>query len=553
MQNLRDDIQFAEPSNRLIDVMALFSRSETTLLTEQELETRVDAIVQAFVNAKTISTDIDLATIADQFTDSQIPLTACNVDQYFNELTSSVISHSIHTSSPQFIGHMTTALPYFVRPLGKLMTAMNQNVVKVETAKTFSFYERQALAMLHRLIYGCSDDFYSQHIQASESTLGILTTGGTLANITALWCARNVALKPQAGFAGVEQEGLLAALEFYGYKGAVIIGSSLMHYSFEKAAGLLGIGDRHLLKIPVDHNHRMNLQALRKTIAECRDRKQLILAIVGIAGSTESGSIDPLAEIAAIAREAKVHFHVDAAWGGPVLFSEQHAHKLAGIEDADSVTIDGHKQLYLPMGIGMVLLRNPHLAALIEKNASYTVRKDSIDLGKRSIEGSRPGMILFLQAALKLIGQQGYAVLIDAGIQKTQYLANQIRQRPEFELLLEPEMNLLLYRYIPKPFRQKLTTKTLTEVDQRSINDFNELLQNAQRQAGKTFISRTTLSTSIYGQQQAIVALRAVIVNPLSTEADIDAVLADQLQTAAQLPVVVPPDQMSLEVTCDCY
>lgn len=552
MHNLRDEVQPIEDSlNRSADVMALFSQSETTLLAERALEARIDAIAQAFVSSKTISTEVDLAAIAAQFTDSRIPFSPGDVDEYLNELTTRVIAHSIHTASPLYIGHMTSALPYFVRPLGKLMTAMNQNVVKVETAKTFSAYERQALAMLHRLIYNGSENFYQRHIQTSESTLGILTTGGTLANITALWCARNAALKPQAGFAGVEQEGLLAALEFYGYKGAVIIGSSLMHYSFEKAAGLLGIGDRNLIRIPVDRHHRIDLQVLQQTIADCRARQQLILAIVGIAGSTDSGSIDPLTAMAAIAQQAQVHFHVDAAWGGPMLFSEQHSFKLAGIELADSVTLDGHKQLYLPMGIGMVLLRNPHLAELIEKNASYTVRKDSIDLGKRSLEGSRPGMVLFVQAALRLIGQQGYASLIDAGIQKTQYLANQIRQYPEFELLLEPEMNLLLYRYIPEPFRQKVTAGTLSATDQQSINDFNERLQNAQRQAGNTFISRTTLSSSLY-EPQAIVALRAVIANPLTTLEDIDAVLADQRQMAAQLPTIAP-DRLRLEVTCDSH
>ena len=552
MHNLRDTWSTDIFPNRLEAAMALFSCSEATVQAEQALEARVDAIAEAFLHTKMISTDLDLATIADQFTDSRIPFGSSEVDEYLKELTTQVVAHSIHTASPHYIGHMTSALPYFVRPLAKLMAAMNQNMVKVETAKTFTAYERQALAMLHRLIYNGSDEFYRQHVQANESTLGILTTGGTLANITALWCARNAALKPEADFAGVEQAGLPAALDFYGYKGAVIIGSSLMHYSFEKAAGLLGIGDRNLIRISVDRHHRIDLEVLQKTVEECRARKQLILAIVGIAGSTDSGSIDPLEEMSAIARKAKAHFHVDAAWGGPVLFSEQHRHKLAGIELADSVTIDGHKQLYLPMGMGMVLFRNPHLAELSEKNASYTVRKDSIDLGKRSLEGSRPGMVLFLQAALKLIGQQGYAALIDAGVQKTQYLAQQIQRHPEFELLLEPEMNLLLYRYIPEPFRQKVATDTLTTVDQQSINAFNELLQNAQRQAGNTFISRTTLLDSRYGQGQAIVALRAVIANPLTTEADIDLVLADQRQLATQLPVITP-DACNLEVPDDCH
>ncbi|MHC5832804.1 MAG: pyridoxal-dependent decarboxylase, partial [Nostoc sp.] len=95
--------------------------------------------------------------------------------------------------------------------------------------------------------------------------------------------------------------------------------------------------------------------------------------------TTDSGGVDYLAEIADITQEAHVHFHVDAAWGGPLIFSQQHRHKLAGIERADSVTIDGHKQLYLPIGIGMVFFRDPYKAEAIEKQASYTMRKGSFD------------------------------------------------------------------------------------------------------------------------------------------------------------------------------
>ncbi|MBD1924289.1 putative pyridoxal-dependent aspartate 1-decarboxylase [Microcoleus sp. FACHB-831] len=534
--------QGGQPSGGLQDrfeeqIINLFSATEESSA-ETELQTRIDLITKSFLEAKQISRDVDLESVVEKFADSKLPLFPTDIDSYIEDLATNVVADSIHVSSPRFIGHMTSSLPYFFQPLGKLMTAMNQNVVKVETAKAFSPYERQALAMMHRLIYGFGDDFYTQHTQNSESTLGMMVTGGTLANITAMWCYRNALLGAKDDFGGVENEGLAAALNFYGYQGAVIIGSSLMHYSFEKAAGLLGIGDRNLIKIPTDQNHRLNLAALRETITECRQRNLLIIALVGIAGTTDSGAIDPLLEMSAIAQEYNINFHVDAAWGGAVLFSEQNQHKLAGIELADSVTIDGHKQLYLPMGLGMVILRNPHLAKYIEKTARYTVRKESPDLGKRSLEGSRPGMSLFLQAALNIIGHKGYEFLIDSGIKKAQYLANEINRKPEFELLFKPEINILLYRYIPEPFRQKTAQGKLTTSDNQAINDFNELLQNAQRQAGNTFVSRTTLENTAYGAGVPIVALRVVLANPLTTEADIDAVLNDQIKTAAKLPVI---------------
>lgn len=516
-------------------LLKFFEPSVGAAAAERLLDDRLSTLIGDFLRANYVHTDIELRDLVEYFKDSWIADSPIDVDDYLDYLADTIVPHSTHLASPRFIGHMTSALPYFVRPLAKLVAAMNQNVVKMETAKTFTPCERQVLAQLHRLVFDFPASFYQQHIQHSESTLGLIVSGGTAANIAALWCARNTVLGPKGAFRGVASEGLPAALNFYGYQGAVVIGSSLMHYSFEKAADLLGIGVSGLIRVPANRQNQIDLRALCKTIAECRARNQLILALVGVAGATDSGGIDPLTQLAEIAREAKIHFHVDAAWGGPVLFSKQHRRMLAGIEQADTVVIDGHKQFYLPMGIGMLLLRNPHLAQAIEKQASYIVRRGSFDLGRRALEGSRPGMVLLLHAALHLIGRRGYEYLIDEGIRKTQFMAELIRSRSEFELLSEPMINIALYRYIPERWRVRAASGQLTESDNLAINQFNECLQKTQRRAGRTFVSRTTKNTTRYGPDAAVVALRAVIANPLTMEADIEAVLDDQCAIAAAL------------------
>ncbi|MBW4642402.1 MAG: putative pyridoxal-dependent aspartate 1-decarboxylase [Goleter apudmare HA4340-LM2] len=519
-------------------VMQLFFPSIHEPELAENMDLQIANIVYDFLNASNANTNIDLNSLIQKFSDSQVPIEPSSFESYFKYLTNNIITHSIHTSSPRFIGHMTSALPYFVQPLAKLMTAMNQNAVKIETAKALSFYERQALSMMHRQIYSFSDNFYAQHIQNNQSTLGILVSGGTIANITALWCARNTSLGPKNGFGGIEKEGLALALNFYGYKGAVVIGSELMHFSFDKAVDLMGIGTQGLIKIPVDSNNRVNIQVLRQAVAKCRNQNLHIIAIIGVAGTTDSGSVDPLLEIAEIAHENNVHFHVDAAWGGPIIFSKKYRHKLAGIKQADSVTIDGHKQLYLPMGIGMVFFRDPHLASSIEKEASYTMRKGSFDLGKRALEGSRPGMSLFLHAGLNLIGLKGYEFLIDESIRKTQYMATRISAMSEFELLVKPDTNLLTYRYIPEPLREVVAKKQLTKTDNLLITQLNENLQKMQRQIGRTFISRTTKTITSFDEKISVVALRAVIANPLTTEEDIDAVLNDQIQIGSEISML---------------
>jgi len=526
-------------AQREIPLIQSFEPSADTFAAEAALDAQLSTLIQDFLSQTGISTDTDLTTLILEFRNSQIPAAPIAIQDYVDPLSEQVLPHCINTASPRFIGHMTTALPYFVRSLSKLVTALNQNMVKVETSKALSLLEREALAMLHRLIYHQPGSFYEQHIHRSDSTLGILTSGGTIANLTALWCARNACFAPHADFAGVEQEGLAAALQFYGYQGVAVIGSRLMHYSFDKAADLLGIGSHNLIKVPVDDRNRVDLAALKDAIATCQAQQKRVIALVGIAGTTDAGSIDPLAEMAAIAQSARIHFHVDAAWGGPLLFSQQHAHKLAGIAQADSVTIDGHKQLYLPMGLGMVLLRRPDLASAIEKQAQYIVRAGSLDLGKRSLEGSRASMVLFLHAALNLIGQAGYEGLINRGMQRSQEMAKLIGDRAEFELLAEPETNILLYRYIPDPWRTPTRHQTLTPSDQQSINQFNQALQQAQFTAGRSFVSRTTVTTAHYGAEP-ITALRIVLANPLTTPADLEAVLEDQIQIAKSLPLPCP-------------
>ncbi|MCL2725083.1 MAG: aminotransferase class V-fold PLP-dependent enzyme [Polyangiaceae bacterium] len=463
-----------------------------------------------------------------RFADSHMP-SGATVEAYLRYLFDDVVPHSVPVHSPHFMGHMTSALPSFVAPLGRIMTALNQNVVKLETSNAFTFYERQALAILHRLVYGRDQAFYDAHIQHTESTLGMLASGGTLANLAALWCARNVRLGPKGDFAGVRVEGMTEALRAYGCQRAVIVASSAAHYSLDKAVDLLGLGRSALVKVPTTHGGSIDLALLEEALAQCEREGSLVLALVGVAGTTETGAVDPLSPMADLAEAHHCYFHVDAAWGGPVLFSEKHRGLLDGIARADSVTIDGHKQLYAPMGIGTVLFRDPETARAIETNASYIVRGGSPDLGRRTLEGSRPAMAIYLHGALHIIGRNGYRSLVEEGISKAAFLARTIESRPELELLAEPQLNIVVYRFIPKALRERVQARSLDRDGNDSINELNQRLQEAQRDGGASFISRTTLRGTRYGADVPVVVLRAVLANPLTSRDDILAMLDEQI------------------------
>ncbi|KAI9339393.1 pyridoxal phosphate-dependent transferase [Obelidium mucronatum] len=433
---------------------------------------------------------------------------------------------------------MTSALPYFHRPLAKLLTAMNQNVVKLETASTTTYLERETIAMMHHEFYGstCTKSFYTHYIHSFDTALGVFTSGGTIANLTAMWVARNRALgpKPERNFTGVDKEGLFKSLNVYGYTGAVILGSKMLHYSLKKAVDLLGLGDDGLCLIDVDDKFKIKPDVLERKIEEFKEARVLVIAIIGIAGTTETGSIDPLNTLAAIAKRHKIHFHVDAAWGGPLIFSREHASKLDGIAQADTITIDGHKQLYTPMGLGLLLFQNPTMASSIRKTANYIIRKESADLGQFTLEGSRPAGSLHLHAVLCLLGRDGIESLVTRSATLVRQMAQRVSSHPSraFQCLHIPETNILLYRYVPKVLRDKVGAwAPLEEVEDHVISEATRRIQTRQAVEGeKGFVSRTRVQVVREGGVLRWVdAFRVVLANPLTTWDDVEGVISEQL------------------------
>lgn len=455
---------------------------------------------------------------------------------YMKSTLSPVISNSIHCCAPTMIGHMTSSLPYYIRPLAKLVTTLHANNVKVETGKASTFLEKETLAMLHHCFYSHDDAFYEQYAAARDTCLGVVCSGGTIANNTALWIARNKCLPPRGDFQGCDKDGLAAGLIEHGHKKAVIIGSAVMHYSMMKAADILGIGTNGLRKVPFDPDYTVNIPAMREEIIACREQNVAIIALVGVAGGTETGSVDNLGAIADLAEEFGIHFHVDGAWGGPSIFSRYGRKLLEGISRADTITIDGHKQLYTPMGCGICLLKDPNQIDTVKKTANYIIRKASHDLGKFSMEGSRPAVSMFLHANLRILGYDGFAFLMDRSINLTRYMVASLRTTRHFEIMMNPMTNILLYRFVPeKDGLRDLVEKgdTLTAEQNASIDAVNVSIQNLQKHRGKTFTSRTT----IYCHQHdcMVVCMRVVIANPLTTEDDVDLVINDQIEIAMEI------------------
>ena len=517
--------------------LELFSHPEKDFSLLQ-LEQQISDNISLFLKKHSLSGEKFPKELETLFKNSTIPTKPKSVSSQTKFILDKVVPQSINVSSSSFVGHMSTVLPYFMLPLAKIMIALNQNLVKIETSKAFTPLERETIAKLHRLFFNFSSRFYDRYIQDRSSCLGVMCSGGTLSNLTALWVARNNLLCETEGFGGVNKEGLHRALMYYGYTDAVIITSELGHYSLKKSADILGIGRNNLIGIEVDSKFKMKPTVLEKTLIQLEKNRIAPIAVVAVGGTTETGSVDRLEEIADICSTHNIHMHVDAAWGGPCIFSKKHSHLLSGIERADSIGIDAHKQLYCPIGSGIVLFKNPASSSNIKFNANYIIRKNSRDLGKYSVEGSRSGMSLLVHSALNIISRSGYETLIDRSIKLAKDFASLISKSKNFELVTSPELNILTYRFIPTNIIEKLN-RYLDHQDKVKVtginfylNELTQYIQKTQRENKNSFVSRTSIKVAKYFNQD-ITVLRVVLSNPMTTTETLQSILEEQTQIAS--------------------
>lgn len=501
-----------------------------------EIEQHLSDNLAGFLSQHVVTTVKSLEQIEKNFAEYAVPEKPEFVSQHAANLLDKLVANSVNTYSPSFIGHMTSALPYFHLPLAKLLVGLNQNLVKIETSKAFTPLERQVLGMMHELVYGQSADFYATYLHSANHALGAFCSGGTIANVTALWVARNKALPATAQFRGVAYEGFAAGLQHYGYKKMGILSSKRGHYSLSKAVDLLGLGREQMLTIDCP-TQRLSPEKALSVGKQFQNEGNSLLAIVGIAGTTETGHVDPLDELADVAQELGCHFHVDAAWGGATLFSRTYAKLMKGIERADSVTLDAHKQMYVPMGAGMVLFKNPNDSNAVRHHAQYILRAGSKDLGATTLEGSRNGMAMMVYASLHIFGRQGYELLINQSIEKAQKFAEMIDSNPDFELITAPTLSLLTYRVNPQGLQEKMAKMPqLASALNLELDQLNVIIQKQQREAGKSFVSRTRLQTERYNTQ-SITIFRVVIANPLTTVVDLQNILDEQLTIAKRTKI----------------
>ncbi len=510
----------------------------------------LDMIHDFFKEKGGIHSSISLEELGRIFNNIEIPRKPKLIKDVLEEIKNNIIKHSVKVSSPYYIGHMTSAIPYFMILLEMISVSLNQNQVKIESAKASSFVEREFTCWIHKLIFNKPDAFYRKNIQNHRIALGNITSDGSLANLTALTLAMAKAFPSDGNkFKGVRKEGVARALDYYGYRQGIFLVSRRGHYSVCKAATILGIGEKGVRYVPVEaYTNKIDINKLLDMVEKIKveDRKKgrpsKVIALIGIAGTTETGNIDELDRLAEIARELDTHYHVDAAWGGGALLTDRVKKMLKGIEKADTVTLDAHKLLYAPNSMGMCMFKNPEDSRYLYHTSNYIIRKGSVDQGRFTIEGSRPFACLKPWAALKIIGKTGYKLIFEHAARLQKRLSSLILKDPYFELLNQPELFITNYRFVPIELGRRLdllmkkphaNREEITQINS-VLNELNIELHKGIRQKDTSFVSRTRLESTRYAPRKVVV-LRAITVNPNTEEHMLKKILAEHREMGIKL------------------
>ncbi|MGH3329584.1 MAG: pyridoxal phosphate-dependent decarboxylase family protein [Streptomycetales bacterium] len=335
---------------------------------------------------------------------------------------------------------------------------------------------------------------------------GVLTTGGTASNLMGLLLARDAV-------AGREHHVDVAAPELPSRPAGQlrVFCSRAAHFSVARTAAVVGIG-AGVVRVRTDADHRMDPRALAQAIVGARARGEVPAAVVATAGTTDLGSIDPLRQIAAVARENRVWLHVDAAYGGGVLFSPRLAPLLDGLAAADSVALDLHKLGWQPVPAGVFLARDEELLAPLAQRVAYLNPRDDEDAGYpsllgRSLRTTRRPDAFKVAVTLRALGRSGLAALVERCHALTRYAARAISAHPRLELAAEPVLMTVVFRYTPggRP-------------GNGNPDAVNAALRRRLLREGRAVVGRTELNGAVH--------LKLTLLNPHAAEADVDALLA---------------------------
>ncbi|HEX6844554.1 MAG TPA: pyridoxal-dependent decarboxylase, partial [Actinomycetota bacterium] len=384
-----------------------------------------------------------------------IPAEGMSPEQLVEALRPLFFERSVYTGHPGFLAYISGAGTIPGAAADLLAAGLNANAGGWALSAGVTEFER-------RLIRWLCDRF-----GLPGGAGGLVTPGGATSNLTALKAARDRVL-PDVRHRGLDGR----AIAFYASEEA--------HATVGEAADMLGAGQQAVRAIATDEGLRLRVDDLESRIAADRAAGVLPIAVIGTAGTTATGAIDPLPAIADLCGRDDLWFHVDAAYGGAAVFAESLRPLVAGIERADSITFDPHKWLSVPLAAALLLVRDPQrLRASFSIDAAYvretTERTGSGEnFGEESQAWSRGFSALKIWASLAGHGTDAYDRRLTHDVELAHYLAARVDAEPRLSRPVDPVVPIVCFRYVPE-----------TALDDAAVDDLNERLMEEIRREGR--------------------------------------------------------------------
>jgi aromatic-L-amino-acid/L-tryptophan decarboxylase len=412
-----------------------------------------------------------------------------------------IIGLSRHNGHPRFFGYVASPSTPIGAYADLIASTLNANITCWRSGPAGTEIEQMVISWLGSLI------------GYAEDARGLLTSGGSMANLIALLVASRRKSGNKTARSGLWNAGTPMT----------IYASTEVHMSIAKAADILGFGRDQVRSVACDDRLRMDVGALRKRIDTDLEEGVRPFCIVASAGTVNTGAVDPLREIATVAREYDLWLHVDGAYGAPAVLDSQKKHLFSGLDQADSVSLDPHKWLYVPVDAGCLLFRDEATvkAAFNTEDADYIKVHGLIDdetfaYWDYGVELSRRFRALKVWLTLRYYGVRQIAEAISGDIALAGYLGELIERADDFEIAAPVELSICCFRYLPARIKERMAEPSASELDQinAELDQLNERILSIVQKGGRAYVSNATVNGRF--------VLRACITNFRTTKADIN-------------------------------
>lgn len=431
------------------------------------------------------------------------------------------VRQSRQNGHPRMFGYVASPAAPAAAFASLLGAALNSNVTSWRSAPGPTAIERTVVGWLAEMIgYKAAG--------RNESCGGLLTSGGSMANLNALFVAHRTRARAcaEAGAGGAAQDPSRAGLWNAGAP-MTVYASDQVHLSIPKAADILGLGREQVRVVPSDEGFRVNVRLLRERVEADARAGLRPFCVVASAGTVSTGAVDDLKEAARVAREHSLWLHVDGAYGALAASAATRRDLFEGLGDADSVSLDPHKWLYTPLGCGCLLLREPaHARAAFAGTEEGYIKifereeDEAFAFWDYGAELSRPFRALKVWALLGYYGARRVSAAIEEDCALAEYMAGRVGASEEFELMAPVTLGICCFRYVPRGARRELE-EAADEAGREALNatldELNARVMRRVQRGGEAYVSNATLRGRF--------ALRASITNFRTTRRDLDLTL----------------------------